>query len=171
MKKTELILKTLLVVAMVFFLASCKEDNIEPLQNTDDESDRRQTFYNVSDSTIVSSEDPVCINSNPVEPTFSVEAEGNFEVCKGEIFDAYSTENMGDGFLHHEWIYPSNIIIPMAGYSNNDSYIEFRVIGNLYEGFYIILKAYYCKPEGGAEVRTSSKWSGAIQNCSGGPEI
>ncbi|MEM6736074.1 MAG: hypothetical protein AAF620_08400 [Bacteroidota bacterium] len=171
MKKTELILTALLTFTMMFILASCEKDNIEPLQNTDDESDRQQTFYNASDSTIVSSDDPACINSNPVEPTFSVEADGNFEVCKGEIFGAYSTENIGSGFLHHEWVYPSDIIVPMSGYSNNDSNIKFRVIGNLYEGFYIILKAYYCKPEGGAEVRTSSKWSGAIQNCSGRPKI
>lgn len=117
---------------------------------------------------------------DPRKPTFAVETSGSFEVCPGEIFDAYSTEIVGQGFVRHEWQFPTHVIQLLPGYSVFQSQVKFRVVGIPTNAFFIKLKAHYrCEavdpcsgtPEVKTETRTSDTYGASVQNCTGGPKI
>ncbi|MDW3191631.1 MAG: hypothetical protein R8G66_04680 [Cytophagales bacterium] len=124
--------------------------------------------------------EPPC-EIDPITPTFFVDVNTDLEVCPGDIFEAYATENVGEGFYRHEWIFPSNVMQLAPGYSKYQSHVEFEATGGAGSAMHIQLNAYYrCvsvdRCTGAvtrrSAVRTSTIWGGNIQNCSGsGPKI
>ncbi|MEL7146315.1 MAG: hypothetical protein AAFO69_08100, partial [Bacteroidota bacterium] len=105
----------------------------------------------------------------PTTPTIAVEASSAYEVCPGEIFEAYVTNFPGGGFKGYEWLFHSPTIQLLPGYTKASARVKFRVVGSAYSGSFLKVKAKYCNNNSLA--RTSTSWNFGIQNCSGGPHI